>query len=136
MRRFYSAFKGVVGSLLIASTAFVLVMAGSHVTAAASDCDDNAVIPGGVSSASGVMSAYNSGASCSGHSVSATTVRNIYSSGFFGISSSDLNKKAVLGDVYTDGSVKVQVKEKDGSTGYKTVATDAWTAGRQDISGS
>src|SRR5581483_4894698 len=115
-------------SLVVAFLSSVLFIFGytSAMPAAgqSSDCDDNAVIRCGVSSPSSVA----------GH-WSDQGVSDIYS--YFGISKADVSAmgdKAQIGDVYTNGDVKVQTTEPNGTTGYHLVATDAMTAGRQDIS--
>jgi hypothetical protein len=89
------------------------------------DCDTNAVMYCGAGSIGTLQHNYNNGVA--GHN-SGSSIRHIYS--YFGISSSDINSMsqyAVAGEVYRDGTVKVN---------GRVVATDAWTAGRLNISGS
>ncbi len=88
------------------------------------NCDANAVVWCGASSTSALNTKYDKG---DGHN-SATSIHNIYN--WFGISSSDvdsMSKDAVSGTVTKTGDVIVS---------GKTVATNALTAGRQNISGS
>lgn len=91
---------------------------------AGQDCDDNAVIRCGVSSAAEIKSHYSG------------STADIF--GYFGISKADadaMDAQAVVGDVYSNGDIKVQM-QSNGQTGYHLVATDAMTAGRQNIPGS
>lgn len=120
-------------STLLAMTALVVFGTGAfaiHNTSAdvslggAQDCDANAVVFCGASSASQLVGRYNSG---DGHN-SAASIQNIYS--FFGITSADIQAMpttAVAGSVTKDGSVFV---------GNQLVATGALTAGRENIAGS
>jgi uncharacterized repeat protein (TIGR01451 family) len=88
------------------------------------NCDANSVVWCGASSSSNLISKYNNG---DGHN-SAGSIHNIYD--WFKISSSDISgmeSDAVSGSVNRDGDVYA------GST---LVATNALTAGREDISGS
>jgi uncharacterized repeat protein (TIGR01451 family) len=96
------------------------------------NCDNNAVIwcgaetTGTNSSASEVTTRYNNG---DGHN-SAASIHNIYGSSSFNITSSDvqsLSKNAQMGTVTKSGDIEI---------GGKIVATNALTAGRQNIAGS
>lgn len=92
-----------------------------------SNCGNtNYVIGCGVSSAADISNHY-----------SEPGVADIFA--YFGISKSDVNSMgsgAVLGDVYSNGDVKVQTSMPNGNTGYHLVATNAVTAGRENITGS
>lgn len=95
--------------------------------------DANAVLFGGASNTSTIANDYKNGVSgtmSNGKKVtdSAASIHDIYS--YFGISSSDiqsLGSTAVAGTVNINGNVYV---------GSHLVATNAMTAGRQDMSGS
>ncbi len=90
------------------------------------DCDANAVIRCGTVTTAQLISRYNNGDGTN----SATSIHNIFS--YFGISSSSIQSigsTAVAGHVTKSGAVYV-----DGTTA--AVATNAVTAGRQNIAGS
>ena len=113
-------------SVLVAFLSSLLFVFGyTSAMPAAADCDANYIIHCGVNSAGDVSNHYGD-----------TGVAAVYS--YFGISSADVNNmgsQAVLGDVYSNGDVKIQ-KTVNGETKYPLVATDAVTAGWQNISGS
>src|SRR6185437_13986826 len=116
--------KRIILTGLIVAAAIVSVAFQSNAQAA-QNCDNNAVMYCGASNISTLQNKYHNGVS--GHNT-ANSIQHIYS--YFGISGGDINSMgqyAVAGEVYRDGTVKV-----DG----KVVATDAWTAGRENISGS
>jgi hypothetical protein len=101
-------------SLVVAPAASALTIAGP------SDCDNNAIVNCGVHSTAAVMNAYQG----------AAYVRGVYA--YLGISNgdiADLQASNVSGYVTKSGNVFV-----DGQS--KAVATNAITAGRQDIAGS
>ncbi|MEO7364553.1 MAG: hypothetical protein ABIV43_03545 [Candidatus Saccharimonadales bacterium] len=114
-------------ALLVVSASLTTVLTASASALsidASNDCDDNAVIYCGADSTSQLIAKYNTG---DGHN-KLGSIRTIYN--HFGISSSDvraLNSTAVAGFVVRDGRVIV---------GDKVVATNATTAGRQNIAGS
>ncbi len=118
-------------SIMLGAVTAAMVGAGLFVTSMAPaaaetyNCDSNAVIYCGASSASQVTERYNDGVS--GHNT-ATSIHHIYS--HFGISSSDIQSiksTAQMGTVTKSGDVYI---------GSKLVATDAVTAGRENIAGS
>jgi hypothetical protein len=118
-------------SIMLGAVTAAMVGAGLFVTSltsAAADtynCDSNAVIYCGGSSASVVTQRYNGG--YAGHNT-ASSIQHIY--GYFGISSSDiqsLKSTAQMGSVTKSGDVYI---------GSKLVATNALTAGRENIAGS
>lgn len=115
---------GIVAVLLAAGGALLLVKR-AH---AAGDCDGNAVIPGGVTSAAGVQQAYKNGATCGSYTDSAANIQHIFA--YFGIASSDVS---ALGSTAQVGSVN---SKNEVLVNGQVVATDALTAGRQNISGS
>lgn len=88
------------------------------------NCDANSVLWCGAPSASSVESKYKSG---DGHN-SAASIQHIYS--WFGISSSDISS---MGSYAVNGSVS---RSGDVYAGSTLVATNALTAGRENISGS
>lgn len=88
------------------------------------NCDANAALWCGAPNTSTIINDYNKG---NAHN-SASSIQHIYSS--FGITSSDIQSistTAVAGSVTKSGDIYV---------GSKLVATGAWTAGREYISGS
>ena len=110
------------GSALTPDVAHAANLSFNSVT----DCDANAVIRCGSVTTAQLISRYNNGDGTN----SATSIHNIFSS--FGISSSaiqSIGTTAVAGHVTKSGEVFV-----DGTTA--AVATNAVTAGRQNISGS
>jgi hypothetical protein len=117
--------------IMLSAVTIAMVGAGLFVTsmtpAAAEtyNCDSNAVIYCGGSSASVVTERYNDG--YAGHNT-ASSIQHVYS--YFGISSSEiqsLKSTAQMGSVTKSGDVYI---------GSKLVATNALTAGRENIAGS
>lgn len=88
------------------------------------NCDANAVMWCGAKDTNVIQSDYNHG---DGHN-SSSTIQEIYAQ--FGINSSDIN---AIGTTAVAGSV---TKSGDVYVGNTLVATDAWTAGRENITGS
>jgi uncharacterized repeat protein (TIGR01451 family) len=127
--------RGMLLATLVTAAAGASLFITSQTLAAATNgfnCDSNAVIycgaetSKGAAAASQITSRYNSG---DGHN-SAASIHSIYGSSWFGIGSSDiqnLSKNAQVGTVTKSGNVIV---------GGKTVATNALTAGRQNLTGS
>jgi len=92
------------------------------------NCDANAVIWCGASSVDQIIERYNGG---DGHN-SAASISHIYS--YFGISSSDINSlNSANADVISGYVTK---GNKVYGVDNKLIATDALTAGRQNIAGS
>lgn len=102
-------------SLLTTSVAHA---ASVNLSGAAKDCDNNAVVYCGASTASELLSKYNASSS----------VAQIYA--HFGITAADVQ---ALGSTAVAGSV---TKSGDVLVGNTVVAKNALTAGRQNISGS
>lgn len=122
LRRFLS--NGIVLSVGIVLALSVSLFSILQVTAASSDCDANAVIYCGVNSTESLTSKYNNG---DGRN-SAGSIQHIFSG--FGISRNEISSigsTARNGSITSDGNVHL-----DG----KIVATNAMTAGRQNMSGS
>lgn len=96
------------------------------------NCDNNAVVTGGVTSASDLQHKYNSGASCVSNGVTYTntnySIQDIYNG--FGISSAEINS---MGADVINGYV---TRSGDVYAGSTKVATNAITGGRQNIPGS
>jgi len=120
--------KVIISSAVVATAIGIGAVGMGTAAAAGGDCVPNSVVWCGVTSASDANSKYDKG---DGHN-SAGSIHTIYT--YFKISGTDVNNLAkppvgyttVKGEVYTDGTVKV-----DG----KTVATDAITGGREWIAG-
>ncbi len=113
----YSIILGVIGLLLI-SASFYIPSAHALTLDAQRDCDANAVIKCGALSTEELLQKYNN----------QPDVQAIF--GQFGISAQDMaqiGSTAVAGTVNRDGQVTVN---------GKVIATNATTAGRQNISGS
>ncbi len=107
------AFVGIIGIMITHMVAPVSALSLS----APRDCDSNAVISCGALTVSELQQHYG-----------AKSVVAIYN--YFGITSKDIkamNKTAVAGRVYKNGNVTI---------GKTTVATNAITAGRENIAGS
>jgi uncharacterized repeat protein (TIGR01451 family) len=128
--RILSNIKGF-AAVAIATLAFAGVFAAStvltHPAEADSidfDCDSNAVVWCGAASPSALEAKVHSG---DGHN-SATSIQNIYDG--FGISASEIN---AMGTDSENGTV---TKTGDVYVGTTLVATNALTAGREDIAGS
>ncbi|HSX05403.1 MAG TPA: PKD domain-containing protein [Candidatus Saccharimonadales bacterium] len=90
------------------------------------NCDANAVVWCGATSVSSLQSKYGHGDTVN----SAASIQHIYNSPFFKISTSDITS---MGTYEVEGSVK---SNGDVYAGDTLVATNAWTAGRLNISGS
>lgn len=88
------------------------------------NCDANSVMWCGAKNTTTIKDNYDHG---DGHN-SAASIQHIYSA--FGISSSDINS---IGTTAVAGSV---TKSGDVYVGSTLVATNAWSAGREDIAGS
>jgi hypothetical protein len=113
------------------------ILGASHayavaVTSGVYNCDANAVVAGGATSVSALQEKYNDGASCKTGGVTysnqAYSIQDVYHA--FGMGPSDISamsSDAVNGYVTKTGDVYV------GST---LVATNAYTAGRENIAGS
>ena len=125
LRKFVpKSLKGIVVGAVIAAAAVAGLSAYRAYAADSYNCDNNAVVYCGASSASQLASKYNSG---DGHN-KAYTIQDIYH--WFGIGSGDVNdmkSDSVEGSVTSSGDVYA------GST---LVATNALTGGREYISGS
>ncbi len=134
MFKFKSGLKQAVRKLQIAGVLAVTLMGMSTMAFAPKaaalsiggpyNCDANSVMWCGAKDTAVIQSDYNHG---DGHNAAAT-IHEIYDQ--FGINSSDINaigKTAVAGSVTKSGDVYV---------GNTLVATNAWTAGREDIAGS
>lgn len=123
-----AALRRFLNSGMMLTTGVVLALSASlfsiRIATAASDCDANAVIYCGVSSTSDLISKYNNG---DGRN-SAGSIRHIFN--WFDISSSDVN---ALGTTARNGTV---TKGGNVHLDGKIVATNALTAGRQNMSGS
>jgi len=121
MRR--SLLRGLLFGVLVLALLAIGLLSTRLVHAASSgqNCDDNAVVFCGATSASGLIGKYNDG---DGRNT-ATSIHNIYS--WFGISSSDV---AAMGSTAQNGSVTSSGNVYVGST---LVATNALTGGRQNI---
>lgn len=119
-----SILRGMIfGVILTALLVGMLPSRQAH-AASGSNCDNNAVVFCGASSVQGLMHKYNNG---DGRN-SANSIQAIFSS--FGISSSDVQ---AMGNTAQSGSV---TKSGDVFVGNQLVATNALTAGRQNIAGS
>lgn len=113
-------FAASVASLVIGFGLVVAPAANALSIGGPSDCDNNAMVNCGVHSSAAVMTAYQGSA----------YVRGVYA--YFGINNGDiasLQASNVSGRVTKDGNVFV-----DGQS--KAVATNALTAGRQNMPGS
>jgi hypothetical protein len=133
--KFLSKIKNVARKAVVTGMIVLVALGGvsvysnaqaSNITlGGAKDCDSNAVIYCGAGTLSTLQNKYQNGVS--GHNT-ANSIHNIYS--YFGISAGDINSMgqfAVAGEVYKDGTVKVN---------GQVVATGATTAGRLSIPGS
>ncbi len=141
-----SKFKRLSRKTLLAGavTAAALVgglFATNTVSAAGADCDNNAVITGGVGSAGAVQTAYANGTSCTSNGVtyrsSASSIQKIFSC--MGISNTEVNNLrsgTVNGYVTKGGNVYAYEKNDNGTTVPVLVATGAITGGRQSMPGS
>ena len=125
LRKFVpKSLKGVAVGAVVAAAAFAGLSAYRAYAADSYNCDNNAVVYCGASSANQLASKYNSG---DGHN-KAYTIQDIYH--WFGIGSGDVNNMksdAVEGSVTSTGDVYA---------GNTLVATNALTGGRENISGS
>ncbi|HSW97872.1 MAG TPA: hypothetical protein VLF89_08660 [Candidatus Saccharimonadales bacterium] len=135
--KFISISLAVVALIILPLTLIELRNTQTFQQSAATNCpsgyngDSNAIIWCGANSngsaqPSRITYTYNHG---DGHN-SAKSIQNIYGSGFFGITSSEIQN---LGSTAKVGSV---TKSGDVIVGGKVVATNAVTAGRLNISGS
>lgn len=121
----HSAHRGLIVSALVVTVVAGGIFFASQAQAATGvNCDDNAVVFCGASSVTSLIAKYNGG---DGHN-SISSTHHIFS--WFGISSNDVQQMRMTAE---SGSV---TRSGDVFVGSRLVATNALTAGRQDISGS
>jgi hypothetical protein len=112
------SFITLVTGIFVTASLFFAPLASAITIGGPSDCDNNAIISCGAHSTGALMADYNSSA----------YVRKVFA--YFGISNADMSslpRTNVVGSVTSGGAVIVN---------GKTVANNAITGGRQNISGS
>ena len=118
---------GIVAAVVLTTGLFQLPVSAAEINLGGpQDCDSNAVIYCGAQNTSQLIGRYNNGTSQN----TKKSIQDIYSK--FGISSAEVNtmtSTAVAGRVTRDGTVFV-------NTSSAAVATNAITAGRENIAGS